>query len=58
MLTGRRSSKIEQSAIQFKALIRFMLDALKDIECEPDKEKQTAKLQRVIGNLQKTLEDE
>lgn len=35
-----------------------MLDALKDIECEPDKEKQTAKLQRVIGNLQKTLEDE
>lgn len=46
-----------QTDSQFKAFIRFMLDALKDIASEPDKEKRDAKMQKVMDNLQKTLED-
>lgn len=46
-----------QTDSQFKAFIRFMLDALKDIAAEPDKEKRDAKMQKVMDNLQKTLED-
>lgn len=46
-----------QTDSQFKAFIRFMLDALRDIASEPDKEKREAKMQKVIDNLQKTLED-
>lgn len=46
-----------QTDSQFKAFIRFMLDALKDIATETDKDKQAAKMQKVMDNLQKTLED-
>lgn len=46
-----------QTDSQFKAFIRFMLDALKDIASETDKDKQAAKMQKVMDNLQKTLED-
>lgn len=46
-----------QTDSQFKAFIRFMLDALKDIAAESDKEKRDAKMQKVMDNLQKTLED-
>ncbi len=42
---------------QFKAFIRFILDALNDMKTEPDKERQTAKLDRILDNLQKALED-
>lgn len=46
-----------QTDSQFKAFIRFMLDALKDIASETDEEKRDAKMQKVMDNLQKTLED-
>lgn len=46
-----------QTDSQFKAFIRFMLDALKDASIEPDKEKRDAKMQKIMDNLQKTLED-
>ena len=43
-----------QADSQFKAFIRFMLDALKDIASETDREKRDAKMQKVMDNLQKT----
>jgi hypothetical protein len=48
---------MEQSGIQFKAFIRFVLDALREIAAETDEAKRTAKMDKVIENLQKTLED-
>ena len=46
-----------QTDSQFKAFIRFVLDALKEAENETDKEKRAAKIAKIIENLQKTLED-
>lgn len=46
-----------QTDSQFKAFIRFMLDALREIASETDKDKRNEKMQRVIDNLQKILED-
>lgn len=42
---------------QFKAFIRFVLDALREIAEESDEQKRKAKMEKVIDNLQKTLED-
>lgn len=42
---------------QFKAFIRFVIDALKEINEEKDEEKRAAKMAKVLDNLQKTLED-
>lgn len=42
---------------QFQSWVRFMLDALKDVESEQDAEKKQAKMARILENLQKTLED-
>ena len=46
-----------QTDSQFKAFIRFVLDALKEIAAEPDEEKRKAKMDKVLDTLQKTLED-
>lgn len=46
-----------QNDIQFKAFIRFVLDALKEAIQEKDEEKRNAKMEKIIENLQKTLED-
>lgn len=42
---------------QFKAFIRFVLDALREINAEKDEEKRAEKMRKVLDNLQKTLED-
>lgn len=42
---------------QFKGFIRFVLDDLLEIQKETNAEKSAVKLQRVIENLQKVLED-
>ncbi len=42
---------------QFKAFIRFLLDALRDASQEENEEKRAAKMERIPENLQKTLED-
>lgn len=42
---------------QFKGFIRFVLDDLVEIQKELDTEKRAVKLQKVIENLQKVLED-
>lgn len=41
----------------FKAFIRFVLDALREIMEEPDEARKRAKMEKVMDNLQKTLED-
>lgn len=46
-----------QTDSQFKAFIRFVLDALREVNAEKDEAKRTAKMERILDNLQKTLED-
>ena len=46
-----------QTDSQFKALIRFVLDALREVKPEIDAEKRDAKMAKILDNLQKTLED-
>lgn len=46
-----------QTDSQFKAFIRFVLDALKDADGEQDVNKRAEKMEKIIENLQKTLED-
>lgn len=48
---------MEQADRQFKAFIRFVIDALRDIAAETDEAKRAAKMEKVLDNLQKTLED-
>lgn len=42
---------------QFNSYVRFLLDAILDIQKETDNEIKEAKLSKIIDNLQKTLED-
>ncbi len=46
-----------QTDSQFKAFIRFVLDALREVCDEENPEKRQAKMERILDNLQKTLED-
>lgn len=42
---------------QFKAFIRFVLNDLEEVRAQKDEELRNAKLDQVIDNLQKALED-
>ena len=42
---------------EFQSWVRFLLGDLKDIKQETDPEKKAAKLDEIMENLQKTLED-
>ena len=42
---------------QFNGFVRFLLDALKEANDEQDPDKKQEKVNRIIDNLQKTLED-
>lgn len=42
---------------QFSGFVRFVLDALKEAQEEPEGAKKEEKLSKVIENLQKILED-
>lgn len=46
-----------QTDSQFKAFIRFILDDIKELQTETDETKKSAKIEKIIDNLQKTLED-
>lgn len=46
-----------QTDSQFKAFIRFVLDALREINAEKDETRRAEKMAKVLDNLQKTLED-
>lgn len=48
---------MDQTDSQFKAFLRFVLDALKDAESEQDVNKRTEKMNKILNNLQKSLED-
>lgn len=42
---------------QFQSWVRFMLDALLEVQEEKDPEKRDAKMAKILDNLQRTLED-
>ncbi|WP_295763827.1 hypothetical protein [uncultured Oscillibacter sp.] len=42
---------------QFKAFIRFLLDSLHEVKKEQDPALKEGKLDKIIDNLQKALED-
>ena len=42
---------------QFKSYIRFLLTALRDMLAETDPKKKEARMNEILDNLQKTLED-
>ena len=42
---------------QFKIFVRFLIDALEEAAAEPDEEKRSAKMARIIEHLKKSLED-
>lgn len=46
-----------QADVQFKAFIRFILDDIKELKTETDEARKAAKIEKIIDNLQKTLED-
>lgn len=46
-----------QTDSQFKAFLRFLLLALKNAMEETDQEKRDAKMQEIMEDIQKTLED-
>ncbi len=47
---------MEETDRQFKAFIRFLLDALRETAAEKDEAKRTEKMNKILDNLQKTLE--
>lgn len=42
---------------QFNCFLRFLLDAIRDAENETDEKKHKEKIEKILDNLQKTLED-
>lgn len=42
---------------QFNGFIRFLIDGLKEAKDEQDAEKKDERLQKILDNLQSTLED-
>ena len=42
---------------QFNGFIRFLIDGLKEAKEEPDAEKKNERLEKIMDNLQSTLED-
>ena len=42
---------------QFNGFIRFLIDDLKEAKEDPDTEKKDKRIQKILENLQSTLED-
>lgn len=42
---------------QFNGFIRFLIDDLNEIQQEEDEQKKTERINKILENLQKTLED-
>lgn len=42
---------------QFQSWVRFMLEALLEVKEEQNPEKRDAKMDKILDNLQRTLED-
>lgn len=48
---------MEMTGSQFKGFIRFVLGALAEMKAEHDLAKREEKLEKIMANLPKTLED-
>ena len=53
---GRNVISMGMTDSQFKAFVRFLIDALKDAK-EEEEDKKDQKLDKIIENLQSSLED-
>jgi len=42
---------------QFTGFLRFLLDNIKEVKEEPELEKKNQRLDKIIENIQKTIED-
>lgn len=42
---------------QFNGFIRFLIDDLKEVQEEKDADKKSERIQKILDNLQSTLED-
>lgn len=42
---------------QFNGFIRFLIDDLKEVQEEKDEEKKNQRIEKILENLQSTLED-
>ncbi len=42
---------------QFNGFIRFLIDDLEEVQKEQDEKKKEERIQKILNNLQKTLED-
>lgn len=56
-MKAKQNSNTESEDAQFRASMRSVLEELRNLDAETDKEKRTAKMDKVLAVLQKTLED-
>ena len=57
---GRKENKMKDMGMtdkQFNGFIRFLIDGLEEVKEESDAEKKDERLQKILDNLQSTLED-
>ena len=58
--TGRKEKQMKDMGMtdkQFNGFIRFLIDGLEEVKEESDAEKKDERLQKILDNLQSTLED-
>lgn len=51
------SKEMEMTDKQFNGFIRFLIDDLREAKEEKDAEKKDRRIQKILENLQSTLED-
>lgn len=54
---GENMEQMGMTDKQFNGFIRFLIDDLKEAKEEEDTEKKNARIQKILENLQSTLED-
>ena len=54
---GKERFRMGMTDSQFKAFIRFVLDSMQEVKKEKDPTAHEEKIDKVIDNLQKALED-
>lgn len=57
---GRKEKKMKEMGMtdkQFNGFIRFLIDDLKEVREEEDAEKKNKRIEKILENLQSTLED-
>ncbi len=56
-LSGEERAAAGMTDKQFQSWVRFMLEALLEVNAEQDPEKRDAKMAKILDNLQRILED-